>query len=88
VKQEIFTIRKLQDDLTGYLNQIVQTYNNVQQQQNSIVSLNNRISNNVEITNKVEESKLELKDVTNDQTIIIPFNEEIPSNLKGRVEQT
>jgi hypothetical protein len=48
--------------------------------------------NNVKITNKVEESKLEIKDVnsnssTNGQIITIPFNEEIPSNLKERVEQ-
>jgi archaellum component FlaC len=46
----------------------------------------------VKITNKVEESKLEIKDVdsnssSNCQTTTIPFNEEIPSNLKGRVEQ-
>jgi hypothetical protein len=43
--------------------------------------------NNIKITNKVEESKLEIKDVTNYQTTIIPFNEEIPSNLKEGVEQ-
>jgi hypothetical protein len=43
--------------------------------------------NNVKITYEVEESKLEIKDVISDQTITIPFNEEIPSNLKGRVEQ-
>jgi hypothetical protein len=47
--------------------------------------------NNVKITNKIEESKLEIKNVdsnssTNGQTITIPFNEEIPSNIKGRVE--
>jgi hypothetical protein len=50
------------------------------------------MSNNVKIPNKVEESKLEIQDVdsnssTNGQTITIPFNEEIPSNLKERVEQ-
>jgi hypothetical protein len=67
-----------------------QTYNTIQHH-SSITSLNNRLSNNVKITNKVEESKLEIRDVdsnssTNGQTITVPFNEEIPSNLKGRVE--
>jgi hypothetical protein len=50
------------------------------------------MADNIKITNKVEESKLEIKDVdsnsfTNGQTITIPCNEEIPSNLKERVEQ-
>jgi hypothetical protein len=92
VKQEINTIRKLQDDLTRDLTILHQVYDSDQQQKDSITSLNNRMPNNVKITNKVEESILEIKDVdsnssTNCQTITIPFNEEIPSNLKGRVEQ-
>jgi hypothetical protein len=46
--------------------------------------------NNFKITNKVEESKIEIKDLDSNssgQTITIPFNEEILSNLKSRVEQ-
>jgi hypothetical protein len=74
VKQEIFAIRNLQNSLTKDLIKLEQTYNNVK------------------ITNKVEESKLEIMEVdsnssTNGQIITIPFNEEIPSNIKGRVEQ-
>jgi hypothetical protein len=42
--------------------------------------------NNVKITNKDEDSKLEIKDVINGQTILIPFNEEIQSNFEERVE--
>jgi hypothetical protein len=87
VKEEIIRIGNLQNDLKGYLAQIDQTYKNVQQQHDAILSLNNRLPNNVKITNEVEESKLEIKDVTNYKTITTPFNEEIPFNLKGRVEQ-
>jgi hypothetical protein len=63
VKEEINTIRNLQGDLTEDLKRLHQVYDSDQQQQNSIVSLNNRMPNNVKITNKVEESKLEIKDV-------------------------
>jgi hypothetical protein len=91
VKQKTFTIRNLQNSLTQDLTKLEQTYNTVQHH-SSITSLNNRIPNNVKITNKVEEFKLEIKYVdsnssTNGQTITISFNEKIPSNLKGRVEQ-
>jgi archaellum component FlaC len=92
VKDEINRIRNLQEELKLYLTQITQSYKSVQPQHNTITSLNDRMPNNVKITNKVEESKLEIKDVdsnfsTSGQTITIPFNEEIPSNLKGGVEQ-
>jgi hypothetical protein len=90
VIQEISTIRDLQDKLRGKLIQLDQVYDQDDQQQKSIISLNNRMSNTVKITNKVEESKLEIKDVdsnssTNGKIITIPFNEEIPSKLKERV---
>jgi hypothetical protein len=62
VKQEIFTIRNLQNTMTQDLSKLEQTYNTVQHH-GSITSLNNRMPNNVKITNKVEESKLEIKNV-------------------------
>jgi hypothetical protein len=76
VKQEIFTFRNLQNTLTEDLTKLEQTYNSVQQQQNSIVSMNNRIPKTVNMLNKIEESKLEIKDVdsnssTNAQIITI-----------------
>jgi hypothetical protein len=60
VKQKIYTIRNLQGDLTEDIRRLHQVYDFDQQQQNSITLLNNRMTNNVKIINKVEESKLEI----------------------------